>query len=174
MRTCGYCLKEVHTFDQVCGNCGKSLAVGEKDSNPKDIIAGAKIDLGNVPDSLIISAAEGFLEGALKYGRFNWRVKGVSASVYHAALRRHVAKWWNGQNFDTKTKVHHLSNAICCLAIIRDAEVYGKFTDDRPPCPDPDAIARMIDEAEQQVAYLKELFKEHSPKQYTIADTPSP
>lgn len=143
-----------------------------KATNPKDIIGSKKIDLGLVPVTLTIGAATAFLEGALKYGRFNWRVAGVRVSVYIAALLRHVFKYYNGQNADSKTRVLHIDNAIACLGIIRDAEVYGKLVDDRPPCPDTDAVAEMIDAQEEIVAHLNELFKSHAPHQYTIADTP--
>lgn len=141
-------------------------------SNPKDVFGSAKIDLGLAPDTLAVCAARAFLEGALKYGRYNWRIAGVRSSIYRAALNRHVAKWWNGQDHDPKTRVHHLDNAIACLAIIRDAELYGKLRDDRPPCPDPDAMARFIDGAEVDVAFLKAMFAGQDPKQYTIGDTP--
>jgi hypothetical protein len=143
----------------------------QKLSNPKDSFGSAKLDMGNVPYTLLISAACAFLEGALKYGRFNWRIAGVRASIYHAALLRHVAKWWNGQDRDKATRVHHLDNAIACLTIIRDAELYGKLEDDRPPCPDPDALAKLIDDSADTVTHLKEMFSGHMPKQYTIADT---
>lgn len=140
-------------------------------TNPKDAFGSAKLDLGLVPDTLAVCAANAFLEGALKYGRFNWRIAGVRSSIYRAAFNRHVAKWWNGQDYDKKTRVHHLDNAIACLAILRDAELYGKLADDRPPCPDPDAMARVIDAAEVNVAFLKDMFKDHKPYQYTIGDT---
>jgi hypothetical protein len=42
--------------------------------------------------------------------------------------------------------VHHLANLMACAAIMLDAELYGMLNDDRPPCPDPDAMARLIDE----------------------------
>jgi hypothetical protein len=142
-----------------------------KPSNPKDIIGSSKLDLGLVPYTLIVCAATALLEGALKYGRFNWRIAGVRASIYHAALLRHLAKWWNGQNKDKVTRVHHLDNAIACLTILRDAELYGKLTDDRPPCPDPDAMADVIDAQGELIAHLKTLFKDHHPYQYTIDDT---
>lgn len=145
--------------------------VSTKPSNPKDAIGSAKLDMGLVPWTLMVCAAKAFLEGALKYGRFNWRVAGVRSSIYHAALLRHVAKWWNGQDFDKKTRVHHLDNAIACLTIIRDAELYGKLTDDRPPCPDPDAMAVLIDGSDVGIAHLKDMFSGHAPHQYTIADT---
>jgi hypothetical protein len=142
-----------------------------KPSNPKDIIGSRKLDLSIVPDTLLISAASAFLEGALKYGRFNWRIAGVRSSIYYAALQRHMAKWWNGQDKDKDTRVHHLASAIACLTIILDAELYGKLTDDRPPSPNPDAMAELIDSQEGLVAHLKELFSGHDPYQYTIADT---
>src|SRR5579872_2706104 len=132
------------------------MNIESKPSNPKDIIGAAKLDLGAVPDSGIVGAAIAFYEGAVKYGRFNWRIAGVRASIYHAALKRHIAKWWNGQNCDKATRVHHLDNAIACLTILRDAELYGKLTDDRPPCPDPDVLARHIDGLEGMVAHLKD------------------
>lgn len=140
-------------------------------SNPKELVGAAKIDLGLVPDTAMVALAQAFLEGATKYGRYNWRLAGVSAATYHAALKRHVAKWWNGQDRDPETGVHHLANAMACIAIMFDAEVYSKLTDNRPPCPDPDAVARMIDESAALGKHLKELFKNHNPHQPTIADT---
>lgn len=142
-----------------------------KPSNPKDVIGSRKLDLGLVPDTLVVCAAVALTEGALKYGRFNWRIAGVRASIYHAACKRHLAKWWNGQDTDPATTVHHIDNAIASLAIIRDAMVYGKLTDDRPPAAYENAMAEFIDGHEKSVAWLKDLFKEHSPYQYTIDDT---
>lgn len=143
-----------------------------KPANPKDIIGSKKLDVGNVPDSLVIGAAAALLEGALKYGRFSWRQAGVIASIYHAACRRHLTKWWNGQDYDKATRVHHLDSAIASLAILRDAELYNKLTDDRPPCPDPDAMAELVDAAERNIAHLREMFKDANPYQYSIKDTP--
>lgn len=142
-----------------------------KPSNPKDIVGSKKLDLGLVPDSAMVALSQAFLEGALKYGRYNWRIAGVSASTYHAALKRHIAKWWNGQDEDPETRVQHLANAMACIAIIFDAEQYGMLTDDRPPCPDPDAMARSIDKAASTIEHLKKTFAAHTPKQYTIGDT---
>lgn len=142
-----------------------------KPSNPKDVIGSRKLDIGLVPDSAVVGMAEALMEGALKYGRYNWRLAGVRASIYHAACRRHLAKWWNGEDLEPATRVHHLNNAMCCLAILRDAELYGKLTDDRPPCPDRNAVAFLIDQKELSVAHLRELLSEHTPHQFTLADT---
>jgi hypothetical protein len=139
-----------------------------KPTNPKDVIGSGKLPLELVPDTAVAYMALSFLEGALKYGRFNWRVAGVRSSIYAAAMRRHQKKWWNGEDCDPKTKVHHLASVMACCAIVLDAELVGKLTDDRPPRADMD---RLIDSLEATVGHLKELFKDHSPKQYTIADS---
>lgn len=139
--------------------------------NPKDAVGGRKAPLSLVPWTLVVCASRAMLEGALKYGRFNWRMCGVRASIYLDALKRHIAKWENGQDADPKTLVHHLDSAIGCLTIMRDAMLYGKLTDDRPPCSDPDALAQLIDGEEAAGAHLRELFKDHAPHQFTIDDT---
>lgn len=153
-------------------NAGGGNAIDAKPSNPKDAIGSKKLDLSLAPATLQVMAATAFLEGALKYGRYNWRIAGVRASIYVAALLRHVFKWYNGQDHDTTTRVHHLDNAIACLAIMRDAELYGKLNDDRPPAPDRDAMAKLIDSQADIVAHLQKMFAVHNPHQYTIADTP--
>lgn len=143
-----------------------------KPSNPKDALGSRKLDLGLVPDTAIAGMANALTEGALKYGRYNWRIAGVRASIYHAAFRRHVAKWWNGQDQDMATRVHHIDSAMCCLAIIRDAMVYGKLTDDRPPSPIRGEAATTIDDAEVNIRHLKKVFGDCNPHQFTIFDTP--
>ena len=143
-------------------------------TNPKDVIGSTKAPVGLVPDTIVLGAVESFLEGALKYGRYNWRIAGVRASIYNDALERHRMKWWNGQNADKATKVHHLKSIIACAGIMLDAIQHDKLIDDRPPCADPDAYAEYIDSLLNRVAELKELFKDHNPHQFTIADTPRP
>lgn len=139
-----------------------------KPTNPKDIVAQGKLALGLVPDTLIVYAAMAFTEGAIKYGRYNWRIAGVSASVYHDALERHLADWWNGEDLDPQTRVANLASVIACAGIILDAELCGKLTDDRPPSA---GVSGLIDSTGPVIAHLKELFKDYSPKQYTIQDS---
>lgn len=139
-----------------------------KPTNPKDLLGAGKLPMDLVPDTINAEVALSFLEGALKYGRFNWRVAGVRSSIYAAAMRRHQAKWWNGQDEDPKTRVKHLASIIACAGILLDAELCNKLNDDRPPAVNMDSL---IDGMDEKVAHLKQLFSEHSPKQYTIADT---
>ena len=139
-----------------------------KPTNPKDMVADGKLPLHLVPDTLDVFAALAFLEGALKYGAYNWRVAGVRASVYRSALDRHIKKWWNGEWADPGTGVPHLANAIACLAILVDASVAGKLTDDRPPSIN---LAGLITGSEFDVKRIKERFEKDGVRHYTIDDT---
>lgn len=135
-----------------------------KATNPKDAFGSAKLAVGLAPDTAINEMALAFLEGALKYGRFNWRIAGVRASIYNDALERHRQKWWNGENRDPATRVKHLANLMACAAILIDSEICGMLTDDRPPVA---PVGVQHDELTVHVAHLKEMFKDHHPTQYT-------
>lgn len=140
-----------------------------KPTNPKDAIGSDKLPMHLVPSSLIANASLAFLEGALKYGKYNWRVAGVRTSIYLDAMQRHIAKFQNGEWHDPITEVPHLASVIACAGIILDAVACNKLIDDRPP--QALAIAGDIDGAADHVKFLKSLFKDHSPKQYTIEET---
>lgn len=142
-----------------------------KDTNPKDAVGMTKLPLDLVPDTLMIYASLSFAEGALKYGKFNWRVAGVRASIYIAALERHLAKYKNGEWADASTGVPHLSSILACVGILLDAYTVGKLTDDRPPYA---PVATLIDQLTPIVLQLKEKFKNFHPHQYTIGDVPPP
>lgn len=136
--------------------------------NPKDAIGKTKLPMDLVPDTAIAELTTAFLEGALKYGRFNWRIKGVRASIYVAALKRHLAKWYNGEDEDAETTVNHLASVMACAAIILDAQVCGKLNDDRPPRAQ---VSKHIDKLADKVKHLDKLFEDEHPHQYTIADS---
>jgi hypothetical protein len=150
------------------------MSTDTKPTNPKDRIAGSKLSMGLVPDVARIALALAFTEGAVKYGRFNWRVAGVRASVYRDAMERHMVKWWNGQDKDPATTVHHLANMMACCAIILDAELYGMLNDDRPPAPNRDAMANAVDGAEATTRFLKNLFGSFNPHQPTLHEPVPP
>jgi hypothetical protein len=141
-----------------------------KDTNPKDAIGSTKLDMGLFPDTAVAYGALAMTEGALKYGRYNYRIAGVRASIYAAALRRHMTKWWNGENVDPKTQVPHLASALGCLAVLVDALECDKLTDDRPPHTGR-SIGDMVDAMQKNVAHLNETFADHHPHQYTITDS---
>ena len=138
-----------------------------KATNPKDRIASNKLPLDLVPDTLSAYAALAFVEGAAKYGAYNWRVAGVRASVYRAALDRHLKSWWNGEDADPTTGVPHLASIIACAGILLDAGLAGKLTDDRPPKV---GLGEVLRSFEAEVARIRELFAGHRPTHWTAAN----
>ena len=139
--------------------------------NPKDILAAGKLPIDLIPETLYADVAIAFLEGALKYGKYNWRARPVMMSVYISAMLRHVMKLHAGEDRDQKTGVKHTAYIMCCAAIINDAEVYGTLTDDRPPRgPNKPDIATYMDNAKEIIEHLREMFKDENPHQYTIED----
>lgn len=138
-----------------------------KPSNPKQTFGDAKLPLFLVPDVVPAYASLAFLEGALKYGQYNWRAAGVRASTYISAAERHLAKYKNGEWADKATGVPHLASVLACIGIMLDAHHLGKLTDDRPP------VSPMADIEKQLTGlmpHLKETFKDYNPKQWTIHD----
>jgi len=104
-----------------------------KATNPKDALGTGRLPMSLVPSSGIAAVTLAFLEGACKYGRFNWRASPVRASIYADAMHRHLAKWFNGEDCDEKTNVPHLASIIASAMILIDAELCGTLNDDRPP-----------------------------------------
>jgi hypothetical protein len=142
--------------------------MSSKPTNPKDVIGSDKLPLHLIPTPPLAEVSLAFLEGALKYGTANWRIAGVRSSIYRSAGQRHGDKWWNGEDRDPETKVHHIANRIACDMILLDAELAGKLTDDRPPSV---LASAHIDVLSANVKHLRELFKKNSPRHYTIKDS---
>jgi dATP/dGTP diphosphohydrolase, N-terminal len=140
-----------------------------KEVNPKDLIGSGKLPIGLFPQSAIVHGTLAMLEGALKYGRYNFRVAPVRASIYFDAQQRHMFKYWNGEFADPTTQVLHLGSAIACIAIILDAHLKQALIDDRPPVNF--NLVREIDMVAGVVKHLQEIFKDHNPQQYTILNT---
>lgn len=140
-----------------------------KDTNPKDGIGATKVPLHLVPATATAMAALAHLDGALKYGKWNWRVAGVRASIYVDAARRHLDKWFNGEDIDPDNGLPHLAMAMACLNIIVDAMACGKLTDDRPPKVD---LGGFMDELTPHVSRLTEKHKDKNPRHWNIEDSP--
>jgi len=104
-----------------------------KDTNPKDAIGTAKVPFSTIPAQVMAETGLALMEGALKYGRHNYRSAGVRASVYYDAALRHLTAFWEGQNVDPDSGLPHVVKAIACLTVLRDSQIQGNWTDDRPP-----------------------------------------
>lgn len=137
-------------------------------SNPKDAIGSDKMPLHLWPESASVMGCLGLLDGALKYGRANWRDAGVRASIYYDALRRHLAKQFEGQEIDKDSGLPHDSHMLACLAIIVDAKAAGRYIDDRQYRGD--GFIRLLEEMTPHVARLKKVHAGKTPKHWTIQD----
>tara|TARA_R110000765_G_scaffold219994_2_gene323999 strand:+ start:1388 stop:1915 length:528 start_codon:yes stop_codon:yes gene_type:complete len=105
-----------------------------KDTNPKDSVGIKKPRFyTGLPMNVLRRVTIAFLEGALKYGRHNYRVVGVRASVYVDAAQGHLLDYWEGQDIDPDSGLHHIDKAIASLFVLRDAQLRSMCTDDRPP-----------------------------------------
>lgn len=138
-----------------------------KPSNPKDLIGSNKLPLHLWPATASAMGALAMLDGALKYGRSNFREIGVRATIYADALKRHVNGWIEGEDIDPDSGLPHLAHALACLAIIVDAQAAGKLEDDRLVR---GGYRELVTQLTPHVARLKELHKDKNPKHYTIAD----
>ena len=114
-----------------------------KDTNPKDAVGVKKAPVSTVSGAVIAELGLAMLEGARKYGRHNYRVAGVRASVYRDAAFRHLNEWWEGQDIDPDSGLSHITKAIASLCVLRDAMIMGNWTDDRPP-PLPEDFLRSL------------------------------
>jgi hypothetical protein len=109
-------------------------APSTKPTNPKDAIGSLKAFISTVSFRVLGEVGLGMLEGACKYGRHNYRDAGVRASVYFdAVVLRHLGAWWEGQDIDPASGIHHVSKAITALFVLRDSMIAGNWVDDRPP-----------------------------------------
>ena len=105
-----------------------------KDTNPKDAVGVRKWrQFTTVPYTVIWELGIAMLEGARKYGRHNYRIAGVRASVYVDAAMGHITTWWEGEDIDDESNLSHITKAMASLAVLRDAMIQNKFVDDRPP-----------------------------------------
>jgi len=109
------------------------LSTGSKKANPKDNVGVKKVPISTIPAQVLMEIGLAMLEGARKYGRHNYRVSGVRASVYYDAIFRHLSAYWEGQDIDPDSGLHHIVKAIACLVVLRDAMWAGNLIDDRPP-----------------------------------------
>lgn len=123
-----------------------------KPTNPKDSCGIKKVPMSGMPMNVLMEAGLVKLHGDLKYGRFNWREAGVRGSVYYDAALRHLAAWYEGEDIDPDSGIHHIAHAICGLSVLRDSIIRDNWSDDRPPPSDTGWInefnkqaAKMID-----------------------------
>jgi Domain of unknown function (DUF5664) len=107
----------------------KSKALGP---NPKDLFGNKKVSITKLPQVAVLHGAHAMMNGADKYGPYNWRDRAVIASIYIDAAMRHLMTWFEREETAEDSGVHHLGHAIACCAILLDAQATGNLLDDRP------------------------------------------
>lgn len=103
-----------------------------KPTNPKDVVGIRKAPLSTLSWPVIYEMGVGMMEGALKYGRHNYRDAGVCFSTYLDATMRHLAACQEGEDIDPVSGLHHITKAMTSLMVLRDAMINDKLKDDRP------------------------------------------
>jgi hypothetical protein len=101
-------------------------------TNPKDLLGAKKVSITKLPAVAMLHAAHAMMNGAEKFGAYNWRQKKVQAEIYIDAAFRHITAWNEREECASDSGVHHLGHAIACLAILLDAQETGNLVDDRP------------------------------------------
>jgi len=105
----------------------------KRDINPKDDVGSKKVPMSVVSAPVLMEIGLGMMEGARKYGRHNYRIAGVRASVYYDAAMRHLMAWWEGEDVDPDSGLNHVTKALACLSVLRDSMILENYKDDRPP-----------------------------------------
>jgi len=139
----------------------------EKPTNPKGIIGSSKLPFHLCPTTFIAGVSMAFLEGCLKYGRSNFRAAGARSSIYYDATMRHLISWFEGEDIDPDSGIHHLYKAGACLAVIADAMEADKLNDDRMI---KGGYEDIIKKFTPLIKEIKERHKGKNPKHYTIKD----
>lgn len=105
-----------------------------KDTNPKSLVGTFKWrQFFTIPQRVLWEVGVAMLGGGMKYGRHNYRVTGVRASVYVDASMGHISQWVEGEDMDPESGLSHITMAITSLIVLRDGMLEDNFTDDRPP-----------------------------------------
>lgn len=139
-------------------------------ANPKDAIGRNKLPLHLWPATATAYGAVGLQEGEGKYGRNNFRAASVAASVYVAALKRHIDAYMEGENVAPDSGVPHLANILANAAILTDATVNGTLIDDRNFVPNPGKFQAAMTELTKVSASLKVLHADKNPKHWDARD----
>lgn len=119
-----------------------------KSSNPKDVLAREeqRVLFHLIPSPGLVYTALAMMDGARKYGPYNWRDEGVGAGTYISAAQRHIRDWLDGEEEAPDSGTHHLGHAAACLMILMDAKAIGNLKDDRPA---PAPTAEMMESVKQ-------------------------
>ena len=92
----------------ICGHPIPAAEPARKATNPKDTLGIAKVPTHVIPPIVEAYLGLALMEGALKYGSYNYRDAGVRGSVYYDADGRHMKQWWEGEDLDRDSGLPHV------------------------------------------------------------------
>jgi len=123
--------------------------------NPKDLMGSTKVDMTVIPPTALPHLAFAMMDGAYKYGPYNWRIVPVQARTYVSAAMRHLLDWLDGEEYASDSLAHHLGHAMACCAILLDAQAQSMLVDDRPvQVPQGQPVATILDELAERIKEL--------------------
>lgn len=99
--------------------------------DPKGAAGALKTPLSLIPTSAMNETALVHKFGAGKYGAYNWRDTGVSATTYVNAIMRHLNAWRDGEDIDEESGLSHIAHIACSCNILMDADHCMTLHDDR-------------------------------------------
>lgn len=143
-------------------------------TNPKDLLGNKKVSITKLPMVAVIHGAHAMMNGADKYGPYNWRAKDVIASIYVDAALRHLIAWLEREEIAEDSGVHHLGHAIACCAILLDAQENGNLIDDRPNSKTPEVIKSVLTRLENAIQTRRLYANEKAPKPGAVIPTNDP
>lgn len=100
--------------------------------NPKDKIGITKIAIGALPSTGVLWGASAAMDGAKKYGPYNWREEKIGYTVYLDAMLRHIYCLIDGEDYAKDSGKHHLGHIIATASILADSIVNKCVLDNRP------------------------------------------
>ncbi len=89
-----------------------------------------KPELDMIPSGAMLEIAQGFMYGAEKYDKHNWR-EGTEWSRYYNAAQRHMLAYNDGEDMDPESGLPHLAHAAVCIIFLLEYQRTGIGTDDR-------------------------------------------
>lgn len=102
--------------------------------DPKQSVGLKKQGFEALPPTAVLLLAKACQNGADKYGALNWLNLDdgtMSVQTYINAIERHWLLFKAGEDAANDSGVHHLDHIMAGCAVIRDAMIFGKVSDDR-------------------------------------------
>lgn len=121
--------KDLLGRDRVIGLKNANQATGV---NPKDRIGATKVDFTLCPSTAYTAWALAQMDGANKYGAYNWRIEPIQLRTYIGAIQRHALDFLEDEHVALDSLIEHMGHIMSSAAIIIDAMRAGTFVDDRP------------------------------------------